>query len=661
MSGSESLERFINRRRLFVRVQANVPRELFVQKLNAAFPGARIGVGNANAERGPVTQRVADVNYESAAEATQALRRNRFKLKVGNHDADITYQIERKDVVEKLAGEWGCRFMVVVKNLPPGDISCAELAEMFEAAGEIFTIKILPGNRGEPYALVQYVEEQSVDLSIQQLNQHKMHGAVLYVERHLKARRQNSSAQGPPAAVAPSSASSGGSAQGQHGHAAQSSHQQSQSASQSQASSGSTGGQARSAAAVVGASTPAPPSPQTQQQPVQQSLRQPGMTAAAVAAGTASATSQAAPSPPHPAPSPAAPQPAPVPTQPMPSPPSNSLFSQQYSIGGSTGSESGQYGSASDLLRQYSANSQPQAAPGAKPAAPSPIIGSAAAVVGGPSLRSSGGQGAVQGSTPTAASGTSNVLVPMLDLFSHLRGGSDQAPANNPGTVGAGSDMGNGLANGSAGYAGMLLRGGPSGAAPAAGTPSPGGPGAALGDVSSGLGGLLAPSSTPTGSLLSQQHQQQQQQHSQQAAAAQQQQQQQHAQQSLLGSANGPTGAPPAGPGAPGAAGPGGAGSHPQQHNAAAAAAAALGLTRISIRDALRLALGRLEELVTCPLTMEIMRDPVIAADGFTYERQAIQSWLATSDASPMTNEPLAHKALVTNKLAREIIADILP
>lgn len=90
MSGSESLERFINRRRLFVRVQANVPRELFVQRLNAAFPGARIGVGNANAERGPVTQRVADVNYESAAEATQALRRNRFKLKVGNHDADIT-------------------------------------------------------------------------------------------------------------------------------------------------------------------------------------------------------------------------------------------------------------------------------------------------------------------------------------------------------------------------------------------------------------------------------------------------------------------------------------------------------------------------------------------------------------------------------------------
>lgn len=33
----------------------------------------------------------------------------------------------------------------------------------------------------------------------------------------------------------------------------------------------------------------------------------------------------------------------------------------------------------------------------------------------------------------------------------------------------------------------------------------------------------------------------------------------------------------------------------------------------------------RLEELVTCPLTCEIMREPVVAADGFTYERTAIQ------------------------------------
>jgi hypothetical protein len=52
--------------------------------------------------------------------------------------------------------------MVVVKNLPPGEISCAELSELFESAGEIFTIKILPGNRGEPYALVKTYSGLSV-------------------------------------------------------------------------------------------------------------------------------------------------------------------------------------------------------------------------------------------------------------------------------------------------------------------------------------------------------------------------------------------------------------------------------------------------------------------------------------------------------------------
>jgi hypothetical protein len=35
------------------------------------------------------------------------------------------------------------------------------------------------------------------------------------------------------------------------------------------------------------------------------------------------------------------------------------------------------------------------------------------------------------------------------------------------------------------------------------------------------------------------------------------------------------------------------------------------------------------------------MRDPVIATDGFTYERSAIAAWLARSATSPMTNLPL--------------------
>lgn len=41
--------------------------------------------------------------------------------------------------------------------------------------------------------------------------------------------------------------------------------------------------------------------------------------------------------------------------------------------------------------------------------------------------------------------------------------------------------------------------------------------------------------------------------------------------------------------------------------------------------------------------------DPVIASDGFTYERSAIEGWLARKNTSPMTNEPLAHLTLVPN------------
>ena len=43
------------------------------------------------------------------------------------------------------------------------------------------------------------------------------------------------------------------------------------------------------------------------------------------------------------------------------------------------------------------------------------------------------------------------------------------------------------------------------------------------------------------------------------------------------------------------------------------------------------------------------MRDPVVAADGHTYERAAIARWLGQSDKSPLTGSILSHKDLVPN------------
>ena len=50
----------------------------------------------------------------------------------------------------------------------------------------------------------------------------------------------------------------------------------------------------------------------------------------------------------------------------------------------------------------------------------------------------------------------------------------------------------------------------------------------------------------------------------------------------------------------------------------------------------------------------QVMDDPVVAADGFTYERASIQEWLDRgNERSPMTNKPLAHQQLTPNFVVR--------
>ena len=40
-----------------------------------------------------------------------------------------------------------------------------------------------------------------------------------------------------------------------------------------------------------------------------------------------------------------------------------------------------------------------------------------------------------------------------------------------------------------------------------------------------------------------------------------------------------------------------------------------------------------------CPLTLELMTDPVTAADGHSYESAAIKQWLQSSALSPLTGK----------------------
>ena len=46
-----------------------------------------------------------------------------------------------------------------------------------------------------------------------------------------------------------------------------------------------------------------------------------------------------------------------------------------------------------------------------------------------------------------------------------------------------------------------------------------------------------------------------------------------------------------------------------------------------------------------CPITGDIMEDPVICIDGYTYERNAIEKWLQNNHTSPMTRQSLVPPA----------------
>ncbi|CAI5464946.1 unnamed protein product [Closterium sp. Yama58-4] len=57
-----------------------------------------------------------------------------------------------------------------------------------------------------------------------------------------------------------------------------------------------------------------------------------------------------------------------------------------------------------------------------------------------------------------------------------------------------------------------------------------------------------------------------------------------------------------------------------------------------------------------CPLSKMRMREPVVAADGYTYERAGIEKWMETSNRSPITGELFAHPMLTPNNAMSVII-----
>lgn len=57
-----------------------------------------------------------------------------------------------------------------------------------------------------------------------------------------------------------------------------------------------------------------------------------------------------------------------------------------------------------------------------------------------------------------------------------------------------------------------------------------------------------------------------------------------------------------------------------------------------------------------CPISHRIMKDPVLAKDGYTYEKIEITKWLAIKNSSPITREELHVEELMPNRLAKDEI-----
>ncbi|XP_048610422.1 putative U-box domain-containing protein 53 [Brassica napus] len=59
-----------------------------------------------------------------------------------------------------------------------------------------------------------------------------------------------------------------------------------------------------------------------------------------------------------------------------------------------------------------------------------------------------------------------------------------------------------------------------------------------------------------------------------------------------------------------------------------------------------------------CPLLKDVMKDPCIAADGYTYDRKAIEKWMEDHRSSPVTDSPLENMTLLPNHTLHAAIVE---
>ena len=73
---------------------------------------------------------------------------------------------------------------------------------------------------------------------------------------------------------------------------------------------------------------------------------------------------------------------------------------------------------------------------------------------------------------------------------------------------------------------------------------------------------------------------------------------------------------------------------------------------------ALKAKLQAISKALECPLTLQPLVDPVVIRDGYTYERDVIQTWFGLGNTtSPMTRQSIRRPVCVANRLAVDVLA----
>ena len=61
-------------------------------------------------------------------------------------------------------------------------------------------------------------------------------------------------------------------------------------------------------------------------------------------------------------------------------------------------------------------------------------------------------------------------------------------------------------------------------------------------------------------------------------------------------------------------------------------------------------------DILMCPISQEIMTDPVMTPYGHCFQRECIESWLSTHTTCPLTNKPLSKEQLVPSYTVKAIV-----